>query len=372
MSIISPLINAGASVTLYDYEHAHKTFSPTRSSIIPKSKNWFHIFFDLDPNINSILISQLGDAVNNNHVYWNYNSVPGLGILAKTVTLPNFKFDTKKSNQYNKWNIITTKINYEPTEISFWDDSIGWIRGLWYAYYQYMIQDPVYTDFNAIQQQGVNVPTQWSPTTGDVSSLYTESSIWANQYGMDTVSAKTLPFFRSIRIYQFSRDTTGNGVNYTEYVLVNPVITAFMNDATDSASSEFMTNRMTIEYETVLYNGGYLVNSGTEKNPSTQIASWDWIVQNFIDTVKSPLTGTNFNTNNIVKQISGAVTSDIGTVSSVGNGTTTPITFLNSAIGSAEAVATAITNPSGALNIQVPTITQGYGSSGFPSNQNGA
>jgi hypothetical protein len=283
--------------TLRDYQHASKIFRPNNSSFLPKSKNWFHIFFEMDPAAVTAVTAALGSAVSNLSINWLPSNLPILGILARTAKLPDFKFKVETKNQYNRPSLITTKINYDPIELTFWDDTVDAIRGFWYAYYQYMIQDPRYVNFQATQLQGISIPNQWSPSTSDVETLYSTSTNWGVNYGLDTVNAlgsplnRTNPFFRSIRIYQFNRTTDPNvGPQYSEYVLVNPVITSFAHDTVDLANSEFMQNKMSIEYETVLYNAG-IVNDN-------EIASWDAVLQRFFDTEPSPLTDTTPGGNN--------------------------------------------------------------------------
>ena len=360
--------------TLRDYQHANKTFTANNNSFLPKLKNWFHIFFELDPAVITAVNSSLGPPITNNRITWNQNNLPILGILAKTVRLPSFKFDVKKSNQYNKWTLTTTKVNYDPIEISFWDDTVDTIRGFWYAYYQYMIQDPRYSNFQLAQSQGLDIPFQWHPSTANIESLYSTSSNWGDNYGLDTVNAvgqplnKTNPFFRSIRIYQFMRPTVNPNINssvdsnYIEYVLVNPVISNFDHDIVDFSSSDFMQNRMTVECETVLYNSGSLGNN--------EIASWDAILQRFFDTTPSPLTNINPNAGNKANQIASVLGSTfiLGTQAAelaMNTGQATVSSVLASAIGTSQTLDSAISGPV-SNNLIVPTVITGYGSSGLP------
>ena len=361
--------------TLRDYQHAEKIFRPNNSSLLPKTKNWFHIFFQLDQ---TAVIPAVNDALQtatlNDRINWDAENIPTLGILAKTVKLPNFKFDTAKKNQYNRWNLTTTKINYEPIEISFWDDTIDSVRGFWYAYYQYMIQDPNYVDWQSSQQQGINIPWQWNPTTYGASAVYSTSENWGNHYGLDTAKTPyntTAPssglirgrsFFNSIRIYQFNRAINPNlGVNYTEYVLVNPIISSFDHDTVDMSSSEFMSNKMNIEYETVLYNSGLLNDD--------EIASWDAVKQRFFDNTPSPLTNTN--TVSELGQLGGVLSNSYQLGRQIiqrglNTGQATTATVLTAAIGTASAINQAQNNSAQSLAMQVPSVVSGYGNGGLP------
>jgi len=382
-SILSTGINAVKRqssdhfTTLRDYQHASKIFRPNNSSLLPKSKNWFHIFFELDPAAITAVNTALAGADANFRINWDPDNLPILGILAKTVKLPGFKFDVKKNNQYNRWSLTTTKVNYDPVEISFWDDTVDTIRGFWYAYYQYMVQDPNYVSFQAAQSQGIAIPFQWMPSIPNLETLYSTPSNWGVNYGLDTVSSsanvnavvssalnRTNPFFRSIRIYQFNRQTNADpsiGPQYSEYVLVNPVISSFAHDTVDFSSSEYMQNKMTVEFETVLYNAG-LVNDD-------EIASWDAVLQRFFDNTPSPLAGTNPNLNE-ANQLGSVLASSfvLGTEAvqlGRNTGQATTATVLTAAIGTATTIESAISGPSN-LQLQVPTVVDGYGTSGQP------
>ena len=362
--------------TLRDYQHASKIFRPNNASLLPKTKNWFHIFFQLD---RTAVIPSINDALTiatlNNRINWDSENIPTLGILAKTVKLPNFKFDITKKNQYNRWNLTTTKLNYEPIEISFWDDTIDTIRGFWYAYYQYMIQDPNYVDWQASQQQGINIPWQWNPTTSGASAVYGTSDNWGKHYGLDTAKTpyntnassigliRGRSFFNSIRVYQFNRAIDPVlGVNYTEYVLVNPVISSFDHDTVDFSTSDFMTNKMSIEYETVLYNSGLLEDD--------EVASWDAVKQRFFDNTPSPLTNTNPAVSEI-GQLRGVLSNSYQLGKQIvqrglNTGQATTASVLTQAIGTAAAINASQNNASESMLMQVPTVVSGYGSGGLP------
>jgi hypothetical protein len=351
--------------TMRDYQHARRIFTPSNNAFMPKSKNWFHIFFELDPAVITAVNNALGDADENLRINWNPGNLPILGVVAKTVKLPSFKFDVKKNNQYNRWSLTTTKINYDPIEVSFWDDTVDMIRGFWYAYYQYMIQDPNYVNFDAAQNQGIAVPLQWSPSTANIETLYSTPSNWGVNYGLDTVSSpsaplnKTNPFFRTVRIYQFNHQTTTDGPLYSEYVLVNPVISSFDHDTVDFSTSEFMQNKMTIECETVLYNAG-----AVEAN---EIASWDAVLQRFFDTTPSPLIGTNPAVG-AASQLGAVLGSSLQLGTQIiqrglNTGQATTGTILTQAVGTSQDILNAI-NQTGSNQIAVPSVISGYGTSG--------
>ena len=251
---------AQPSITLRNYQHATKIFGPNNNSLAPKTKNWFHIYFQVNPSVVTQVTNQLSAAVTNDRINWNPANLPVLGVLAKTVALPKIKINTEKNNQYNRWSLTPTKINYDPISISFWDDTINVIQHFWYGYYQYMNQDPNFVNWAASQSQGINIPPQWSQSSGNVSSLYNSSFF---NYGLDTIPttsngsplafapgvnfSRSNNFLESIRIYQFNRAVNPKGVEYTEFTLVNPIITGFSHDDLESSSSDFMINKMDVE-----------------------------------------------------------------------------------------------------------------------------
>ena len=381
---------AQPDITLRSYQHASKIFGPNNNSLAPKTKNWFHVYFQVNPAVVSLVNQSLSQAVTNHRINWNPANLPVLGVLAKTVGLPNIKIETTKNNQYNKWSLTQTKINYEPISITFWNDTINVIQHFWYAYYQYMNQDPNYVNWSATQTQGINVPKQWaqslsplpdSVTTvtgpsvvgGSYSSIYNDSTNWAGSFGMDTVNTtktgtQLVPapgssfnrignFFSSIQIYQFNRAVNPNGVEYSEFALVNPVITGFSNDDLDSSSSDFTTNKMDIEYETVLYNNGYLNND--------EIASWDAVTSTLFDNTPSPLGQPS----NSIQSVSGIASSVISSVTSsyaLANQISQNkggITSVNTVLSQATQIGTITNNLTGLV---VPSATPAFGSSGAP------
>jgi len=315
------------SITLRDYRDAAALYSANKQLYMPKLARWFHIYFEIDSSAISTVTASLASAVNNGSIHWipattsNYGL---LGVFAKEVNLPTFSFAVQKKNQYNRASLNVTKIEYKPVSMSFHDDALSTVTDFWYGYYQYMIQDPKYAVYGA-QTQGVPVPAQWQPSNSEFSSLYNTVDDFNSKFGMDTQLAgqtnfgRTAPFFRSIRIYQFSRantgpdsgqpNTTSMGANYDEFVLVNPIISNFEHAKLNYSSDDSTDNSMTIEYETVLYNKGYIKD----------LASWSAIQDvQLIDTTPSPL-GTNQTTSipypqNINSIISSTIASQAATL----------------------------------------------------------
>ena len=82
-----------------------------------------------------------------------------------------------------------------------------------------------------------------------------------------------VPFFKNIKLYQFSRH------EYTEYTLVNPLIESWGHDTMDQTDGAGVAeNKMTINYESVLYSRGRV----GEDSPAT-------FATDHYDTSPSPL-----------------------------------------------------------------------------------
>jgi len=304
--IISGLLG---DINVRDYQHASKTFHADNNARMPKFKSWFHVYFEFNQGVSANIRAALSPNNGPNNRF-NWFTLPGdeevLGILVKNVRLPSYKFDVKQHNQYNRKNLAINKMHYEPIEITFHDDMSNIVRDFWYGYYQYYSQDPRYTKFTG-QNQGVKIPDEWSSTGGNGKSAF--SSVYSPElsanWGLDTQEsaaggpvqpglARQTNALKAIRIYHFMRSrtrppagagkTVTNNARYSEYVLVNPLVTSFAHDTLDYSESGFSSHTMNIDYETVLYNSGSLGRN--------EIASWAAVKNRFFDLTPSPL-GTN-------------------------------------------------------------------------------
>lgn len=369
MSAFTIGLNNSSGIILRDYQHASKTYHSNNNALLPKTKRWFHVYFEISPSVfnvvNTAMITGLAGSASgpSSRLNWNTNqaNLALLGVVAQNIKLPGFKFQTKKHNQYNRMSINVDKIDYDPIEIAFHDDTVNMINTFWYSYYQYMIQDPKFSNFGSTQTQGLPIPQQWDQPTANYSSIYNATDNFTNTWGLDTVIpgrqtfGRDQPFFKSIRIYQFNRavDVT-EGATYNEFVLVNPIITSFEHSDLDYSSSEFTNNRMIIDYETVLYNAGLLSND--------EIASWDSVRDTFFDNSPSPLGQIEpiitIPANNVVQQVVG-VASQI--VNSISSSVTTFHTSTNTTSINGLVSGTSIN-----ADISVPFSIGNFGSSGNP------
>lgn len=286
MSFINDVVNGALAPTnLRDYQHASKTFVVNNYQNLPKFKNWFHINFELNTEAKKLVDQSVGAT----KMPWKgeLSDRATLGVLVKSVSLPNFKFDVKKHNQYNKKTLNVTRINYDPVSIEFHDDMASQMRSFWYAYYQYYNQDPRYSGLSS-----TSLPKEFNNYASASSNIYNKPEMDYN-YGLDTIAAsgkdfnRPEAFFKDIRIYHFSRNHDKKGAHFQEYVLVNPVLSGFQHDTLAHSDPGQAKGSMSIEYETVLYNAGVI---GTDA-----IETWTEVQKRYWDGKKSPLSSAQAN-----------------------------------------------------------------------------
>jgi len=236
-------------VYLRDWQHAAKTFLPGGQGNAGKVKFTFHTYFSI------------------NNQAWNPpKDMTNYGLLVKSVKLPTFNMDVQEMNQYNRKRLIQSKIKYQPIDITFHDDNLSQVTAMWDAYYRYNYADswnPVVSQFASTGGNGPGALKNFNRR-----NIYDESISGDTEYGYrgdvrgDSASdgvgppspysdGEKVPFFNNITVYGLWAG------NYIAYTLINPLITTFNHDtyAYDDGRGT-MENRMTIDYETVLYNSG--------------------------------------------------------------------------------------------------------------------
>ena len=233
------------STILRDFTHASKIFRPAGYALAPKFKFLFHTFFDINPAVYAR----------------NINTGDNFGVLVKSIKLPSFNIKTHDLNQYNRKRIVQTKINYDPINITFHDDSLNVVTKMWDAYYSYYYKDS--TNLRVFKgTTGADVESS-EPGGGaanqnyNVRNIYDSDLTGNNNWGYigesfaDSSQQVKQPFFRNITVFGF------NTHNFTAYTLINPMITKFDHDTyayADGAGT--MELKMDIAYETVVYNEG--------------------------------------------------------------------------------------------------------------------
>lgn len=227
---------------LRDYQHASKTFRTNSYQNAPKFKFLFHVYFDINP--------VAFQSFNGGRLGSNVDYTTNFGLLVKEIKLPSYKFDTASLNQYNRKRIVQTKIKYDLVDITFHDDNGDTINSMWQAYYQYYYNDG--------SKPGILMGGRQAGLAGagyNNRNIYDASNSQDQDWGYNSVSPNgsefKQPFFKNITVFGFNQH------NYTAYTLVNPVITNFQHDQYNySEGAGTMQNRMTIDYETVVYNYG--------------------------------------------------------------------------------------------------------------------
>lgn len=239
---------------LRDYQHASKVFRTNGYQNSPRLKFLFHVYF----NINTVAIPPLQNIFG--------NDVSTVGLLVKSIQLPQYNIATETLNQYNRKRIIQKKIEYQPVQIEFHDDGGDLIRTMWYNYYSYYYKDPSQKYGNQSNSNGSlgvnsNTPAGFNYNNRDIYANDRSVNDWGfigESYSDGTNSASGKPpFFTDIRIYGFDQH------KYAEYVLINPIITNWSHDQYDYADGGgVMKNSTTISFETVKYYSG---NIGDER-----------------------------------------------------------------------------------------------------------
>jgi hypothetical protein len=221
-------------VYLRDWQHAAKTFIPGNFGNAGKVKFTFHTYFSINEQAYQPPTGQ------------NY------GLLVKSIKLPTFNMEVQELNQYNRKRLIQSKIKYQPIDITFHDDNASQITAMWDAYYRYNFADawnPM-VDPNGTQIKNFNRRNIYDPSiSGDTEYGYRGDA--RGDGGAIQSGGEKVPFFNNITIYGMWAGT------YIAYTLINPIITTFDHDTYDYADGAgTMQNRMTIDYETVIYNTG--------------------------------------------------------------------------------------------------------------------
>lgn len=220
---------------IHDFQHAARLFVDNNFRLSPKS-NWiYHVFFDLNPQLTKIR---------------DKNKLLEHGMLVKAIDLPKFNIQNKTLNEYNRPNIIQTKINYSDINITFHDDMANVIRGLWYDYLTYYYRD---LDIGYSSSSGQVNPVHQTP------SLYSDTQRdLLNKFGYSPRSFDSQneqQFIQAIRIYSLHQK------KFSEYTLVNPMISSFSHGSHDSKGGEGLDCSMSVTYETVLYASGYVTTN---------------------------------------------------------------------------------------------------------------
>ena len=231
--------------TLGDFQHAQRLYIDNAFRLAPKTRFLSFVNFNL-----SDAALRAFPLIDNRHQ-------AELNMLVKSFDLPQYTASVDTKNQYNRRKNIQTRLDYQPISLTMHDDSLGITTMLMEAYYRYYFKDGNISNIEA---------------TYDPRSTYKESNGRTFRFGLD--NDKMIPFFRNIKLYQFSRH------EYTEYLLINPIISQWGHDGMDQTDGTGTSeNKMTINYEAVLYDRGA---TGEDSPPTFATTHYD--------TTPSPLT----------------------------------------------------------------------------------
>lgn len=221
---------------LGDWQHASRLYVNSNQKHAPKYKFLYHVTFYLSEAAKGVIpeVSQYSNVI---------------GMLVKSADLPKFQANVEVKNKYNRKKHVQTKIDYQPINISFHDDNYGATTALMEAYYKYYYADGTY---------GASSGAYGNRYAGD--TTYKGPGVNANKFGLDN-NTPAVPFFDRIEIAQMARKS------YTKYTLVNPIISSWGHDTVDNSVSDVMTNSMTVEYDSVMYDRGSVV-SGPNGDPT--------------------------------------------------------------------------------------------------------
>lgn len=229
MASINPVLTAAgnrAGTTIRDYRHAARVFTDGQFRLSPKYGFLFYVEFDFNPDITSV----------------SNTAAQEMGMIVKSVQLPKFTLDTKTHNAYNRVNLVQNKIKYDPVVIAFHDDQADNVRNFWYDYYSFFFRDPDYADvtYSSPHKYQTRPSFDWGYSPRPTAGYPTSNRFQPYQY------------IQAIRIYSLYQK------NFSEYQLVNPLITQFRHgDHSNDGAAPTMAHEMTIAYETVKYLTGY-------------------------------------------------------------------------------------------------------------------
>ena len=208
-----------------DYQHASRLYIDNNFKLMPKQKFLFHVVFNTDETL-------FVDGFNTDERYQ-------LNMLVKQCDLPKYNMSMEEKTQYNKKMYTTTRIAYEPVNITFHDDHADTVNAFWKKYYEYNIADSI----------GMNSDLTISNTKDDYYEFGDART--TTKFGLDTPKQSKKPYLKGIEIFVLHKQ------RFTSMTLVNPVIGSFSHDNLDQADGQgVMNNTMQILYETVIYKAG--------------------------------------------------------------------------------------------------------------------
>lgn len=211
---------------LRDYQHAKKLFIADTHKYAPKQSFLYYVCLN---TVNTPGILFTGGEDSSLSLQEQYEA----GMLVKSIQLPSFNLNSKVMNNYNRKEVVHTKIEYTPINVTFHDDAADLILRFWNDYYTHYYRDSDYEE----QRYQTNDKYDGIPQFP--------------QWGMNPRNQN--PYLRTIQIYSL------HNKRFTEYTLINPHITDMKHGQHDSSQSTgTMEISMTFAYETVKYSTGFV------------------------------------------------------------------------------------------------------------------
>jgi hypothetical protein len=240
----------GSEGDMKDYKHAARLFTDDYMRLAPKVEFLYHVHFD----INKAAARSPGGPVG-----WS-KSEPNIevGMLVKACQVPGVTLNTETKNQYGKKTNIQTQVQYTPINITFHDDNVNLISGMWQQYFKNYYADSVFPEELKVQPTYSRPGNAQDADTPNVASPYNTSPIQSNKVGFGINSDFPGHFFNKISIYQLSRH------NFFEYTLVNPMIQSWQGPQLNSSSSQPAENQMVLIYEGIKYAQGRVGNDNPD------------------------------------------------------------------------------------------------------------
>ncbi|MEY4331478.1 MAG: Klebsiella phage vB KleM RaK2 [Bacteroidota bacterium] len=221
----------GAGQKTHYYDHATKLFLSDNLRLSPKQSFLYYVVINVNQSVGQSLLAMFNSSTQTVSSQ-SLNEQYEVGLMVKRIDLPKYTIATKTYNAYNRKNIVTGAIQYEPITVSFHDDAADVVNRFWNDYYTYYYRDSDY------QSELYQVPHKYT------NRLRTK-------WGFTPLNRQLIPFLKDIQIFSL------HNKRFTEYKLINPTITSWRHGEHDSSQDTgIMTNSMTIGYETVKYRVG--------------------------------------------------------------------------------------------------------------------
>jgi len=230
MSNLLQSLIAGLNSTdnLRDPQHASRIFVDGNFFRHPKYAWLFYVVFDYQEDYAALRTNQK-------------NGIQ-MGALCKSAQLPRFTIDNQVLNAYNRKNIVQRSIKYDPVTLRFHDDAADIIREFWYDYMSFYYRDSEYTP----EQYTLNHKYYARSKEGWGYNLRSEF-----ENASENLRNTSYHPLKAIRIYSLM------GKKFSEYMLINPIITSFRHgEHSSEGGTGLLEHDMTVTYEQVKYRKG--------------------------------------------------------------------------------------------------------------------